>query len=94
MWDIFAYVIGMLVRIQTIMLAVIVFHVEVDHVCVVHESMDKPIPREYLPDDLDDLPGGFANMSYTFECILLFLFVTSICTSTIYIIKVVVVCRN
>ena len=94
MFDIFAYVIGMLVRIQTIMLFVLTFGVETENVCIVHYDYDYPIPRELLPPDLSMLPGGFAKMSDVFQAILLMLFICSICTSTVYVIKVIVVCRN
>ena len=93
-FDIFAYFIGMCVRLQTIMLGVLLFTVEVDNTCIVEGSLDKPIPAQYLPKDLDKIPGGFANMSRIFETVLMLLFITSTCTSIFYIIKVVTVCRN
>ena len=84
----------MCVRLQTIMLGVMLFCVEENNICIVDASLDKPIPREFLPDNLDNLPGGFADMSLTFHTILTLLFITSTITSIFYIYKVVVVCRN
>ena len=76
------------------MLAVLTFGVETSHVCVVHWGSDYPLPREYLPQNLSRLPTGFSNGTFAFETILLMLFICSICTSTVYVIKVIVVCRN
>ena len=56
----------MCVRLQTIMLGVLLFHVETTNTCIAAYDYDKPIPLEWLPDDLDNLPGGFANMSRIF----------------------------
>lgn len=42
-----------------------------------------------LPENLNKLPGGFANMSRVFQTIIMMLFITSICTSIMYINKVV-----
>ena len=93
-FDIFAYFIGCCVRLQTVMLGVLLFNVETDNLCIVEGTLDKPIPREYLPANLDDIPGGFANMSYIFETVLTLLFITSSITSILYIVKLVYVCRN
>ena len=84
----------MCVRLQTIFLGLLLFKVETDHVCVVSYKSDRPIPLKYLPEDLDSLPGGFANMSWVFETILMMLFITSCSTSIMYITKVIVVCRH
>ena len=65
-WDIFAYVIGMCVRLQTIFLGVLLFSVETDHVCVASDESTRPIPLKYLPENLDLLPGSFHNMSGVF----------------------------
>ena len=84
----------MSVRLQTIMLGVLLFHVETDNICIVADESDRPIPIKYLPEDLDKLPGGFANMSWVFETILWMLFICSCTTSIMYITKVIVVCRH
>lgn len=42
-WDFFLYLIGILVRIQTIVLGYIVFGVETNNICVVAPEQDKPI---------------------------------------------------
>lgn len=93
-FDIFSYVIGMCVRLQTIMLGILLFKVETQNICIVAEESYRPIPIKYLPADLDTLPGGFANMSWVFETILTMLFITSTITSIMYITKVIVVCRH
>ena len=93
-FDIFSYFIGLCVRLQTIMLGVLLFRVETKNTCIVEASLDKPIPLEYLPNDLDDIPGGFANMSRIFETVLTLLFITSSITSIFYVVKVIFVCRN
>lgn len=51
-YDVFAYVVGMLVRIQTIVLGFLLFKVELHNKCVVDYTMIKPIPQEYLPEKL------------------------------------------
>ena len=76
------------------MLGVLLFKVETDHTCVVHESSHRPIPLNWLPDDMDKLPGGFYNMSRVLETILFMLFICSCTTSTMYITKVFCVCRH
>ena len=70
------------------MLGYIVFCVEIDHTCVVVYEQDKPIPLTYLPDNLNNLPGGFSNMSRVFQTILMMLFITSVCTTIMYVLKV------
>ena len=84
----------MCVRLQTIMLGFLVFKIETDVVCVVAEESNRPIPVKYLPENLDKLPGGFSNMSWVFETILMMLFICSTCTSIMYITKVIIVCRH
>ena len=87
--DFWLYIIGMLVRIQTIVLGYILFGVETDNTCVVVWESYKPLPVDMLPDNLNNLPGGFFYVSRVFETILLFLFITSCATSVMYINKVV-----
>jgi hypothetical protein len=65
-WDFYLYIIGMLVRIQTIVLGYILFGVETDRTCVVVYESNTPLPLAMLPADLNTLPGGFANMSRVF----------------------------
>ena len=93
-WDIFSYFIGMCVRIQTIALGVLLFKVETDHICIASPNSDKPVPREILPEDLNELPGYFYNMGWIYETVLMMLFICSSTTSLMYIIKVIMVCRN
>ena len=76
------------------MLGILLFKVETDHICVVSEKSNRPIPLKFLPEDLDKLPGGFANMTWVFNTILTMLFICSCATSLMYIIKVIIVCRN
>lgn len=64
--DFWLYLIGMLVRIQTIVLGYICFGVETENVCIVVWESDKPLTHDQLPEDLNFLPGGFANMSRIF----------------------------
>ena len=71
------------------MLGYILFGVETDNTCVVVWESFKPLPKSILPSDLNNLPGGFYNVSLVFETILLFLFITSCATSVMYINKVV-----
>jgi len=87
------YLIGILVRIQTIVLGYILFGVETDNTCVVVWESDKPLAADQLPENLSRLPGGFANMSYIFETIIMMLFITSVCTSIMYVIKVIKVIK-
>lgn len=87
------YLIGILVRIQTIVLGYILFGVETDNTCVVVWESDKPLTADQLPENLSRLPGGFANMSYIFETIIMMLFITSVCTSIMYVIKVIKVIK-
>ena len=61
--DFYLYIIGMLVRIQTIVLGFILFGVETDNLCIVPYPSMKPLPYEYIPEKLILIPGGFANMS-------------------------------
>ena len=65
-WDFYLYIIGMMVRIQTIVLGYILFGVETDRTCVVVYESNTPLPLTMLPANLDALPGGFANMSRVF----------------------------
>ena len=88
------YIIGLLVRIQTIALGVLLFCIETDNVCIVVYESDRPLPRHLHPNDLNDLPGGFANMSWIFEAVLMMLFICSFITSCMYIWKVITVCCN
>ena len=67
----------------------ILFGVETENTCVVVWESFKPLPLDVLPENLDNLPGGFYNVSRVFETILLFLFITSCATSVMYINKVV-----
>ena len=60
------YIIGMLVRIQTIVLGYILFGVETNNTCIVVNESNQPIPRELLPETINKLPGGFANISRVF----------------------------
>ena len=83
----------MLVRIQTIVLGFILFGVETENLCIVPYPSSKPLPYEYIPDKMRLIPGGFANMSQAFNTILWMLFITSVCTSLMYINKVVHVIR-
>ena len=87
--DFYMYIIGMLVRIQTIVLGYILFGVETENTCVVTYESYAPIPEDLLPPNLNTLPGGFANMSRVFETIIMMLFITSVCTSIMYVNKVV-----
>ena len=65
-WDFYLYIIGMMVRIQTIVLGYILFGVETDNTCIVVYESNSPLPLNMLPANLDALPGGFANMSRVF----------------------------
>lgn len=87
--DFYMYIAGLLVRIQTIVLGFICFKVETENTCVVVWDVDKPLSHEMLPDNLNILPGGFANMSRVFQTIIMMLFITSVCTSIMYVNKVV-----
>ena len=91
--DFYLYIIGMLVRIQTIVLGYICFGVEVSNVCIVAWESNKPLPWALIPEDDHYLPGGFANMSTVFDTIIMMLFITSVCTSIMYINKVVQVIK-
>ena len=61
--DFYLYIAGMLVRIQTIVLGFILFAVEKDNICIVPFPSMRPLPYEYIPEELTITPGGFANMS-------------------------------
>ena len=61
--DFYLYIAGMLVRIQTIVLGFILFGVETENICVVPYPSMRPLPYEYIPENLMMIPGGFANMS-------------------------------
>ena len=87
--DFWFYLIGILVRIQTIVLGYILFAVETSNTCVVAYESNKPLSVDMLPVDLNTLPGSFANMSRVFETVIMMLFITSVCTSIMYINKVV-----
>ena len=87
-WDKLGYLVGILVRIQTVVLGYILFNVETQNTCVVVWESYKPIPLTILPENLNDLPGGFANMSRVFDTILYMLFITSCATTVMYILKV------
>ena len=91
--DNFGYFVGMCVRIQTIVLGYITFCVGVDNVCVVNYNHDAPVPRSMLPENLDFLPGEFADMSRIVQTIIMMLFITSVCTSIMYINKIFWVCK-
>ena len=75
------------------MLGYILFGVETENTCIVVWESYKPLPRSILPENLSNLPGGFSNVSGVFETVLMFLFITSVCTSIMYINKVVHVIR-
>ena len=70
------------------MLGYILFAVETKNTCVVVWESNKPIPLSVLPEDLSDLPGGFANMSRVFDTVLFMLFITSCATTVMYLLKV------
>ena len=91
--DFYLYIAGMLVRIQTIVLGFILFGVEKQNICIVPYPSMRPLPYALIPENLNLIPGGFANMSQIFETILWMLFITSVCTSVMYIVKVVHVIR-
>lgn len=91
--DFWLYLIGMLVRIQTIVLAYILFGVETTNTCVVVWESYSPLPIDMLPENLNNLPSGFFNISRVFETILMFLFITSCGTSIMYVNKVVQVIK-
>ena len=61
--DFYLYIIGMLVRIQTIVLGFILFGVEKENICIVPYPSMRPLPYEYMPEKIVRVPGGFANMS-------------------------------
>ena len=65
-WDLVCYVVGILARLQTVMIGYFLFYVETDNVCVVSSNEYQPIPLELLPTDLSTLPGEFAVVSYVF----------------------------
>ena len=70
------------------------FAVETDKVCIVPYDSYAPLPKELIPDegDLSSMGQGFAHGSNAFETIFLMLFIVSITTSILYIIKVIRVC--
>jgi hypothetical protein len=67
------------------MIGYFLIYVENDNVCVVSEREYQPMPIELLPNNLNQLPGEFAVMSYIFQSILLTLFLISVITSIAYI---------
>ena len=71
------------------MLGYILFGVETENTCIVVYESNSPLPLTMLPANLDTLPGGFANMSRVFQTIIMMLFITSVCTTIMYINKVV-----
>lgn len=87
-WDMFCYLIGILARLQTVMIGYTLFWIEPNNICVVADKEYQPMPLELLPPDLNNTPGEFAIISYVFQSILLTLFLLSCITTGIYLIKI------
>ena len=58
------YAIGTASRLQIFVIAYFLFKVETENMCIVEGLERQPIPLNLLPEDLSNLPGDFANISY------------------------------
>ena len=89
-WDYFCYIIGLIFRIQTLMIAYFLVGVETSNMCVV--NTDTTVPLSTL--ELSDISNSYTNMSNTIQTKLTLLFVISSITTLVYISKIVAVVKN